>query len=229
MRSRITSPQEATVDPPCRRLLRVGDAPLLGRHAFDARGRRGAPGRLRARHRLLPGRSRRATRCGWPSATRPRIGSARVSRASAISSRTSTSASGACSRERRGDRRRADPRARRVAARRSSSARRAARARSRGRAARSRGDGARQRPCMERSPDLCYLTLHGKEGEDGTVQRLLDLLARSLHRGAPRSTARSPSTSCSPRTPSRARASARPPGRRSRTSRCATSAREPRW
>ncbi len=29
---------------------------------------------------------------------------------------------------------------------------------------------------LERSPDLCYLTLHGKEGEDGTVQRLLDLL-----------------------------------------------------
>jgi len=28
----------------------------------------------------------------------------------------------------------------------------------------------------ERSPDLCYLTLHGKEGEDGTVQRLLGLL-----------------------------------------------------
>lgn len=28
----------------------------------------------------------------------------------------------------------------------------------------------------ERSPELCYLTLHGKEGEDGTVQRLLDLL-----------------------------------------------------
>ena len=25
-------------------------------------------------------------------------------------------------------------------------------------------------------PDLCYLALHGKEGEDGTVQRLLDLL-----------------------------------------------------
>jgi len=25
-------------------------------------------------------------------------------------------------------------------------------------------------------PDLCFLTLHGKEGEDGTVQRLLDLL-----------------------------------------------------
>lgn len=30
---------------------------------------------------------------------------------------------------------------------------------------------------QERAPDLCYLTLHGKEGEDGTVQRLLDLLA----------------------------------------------------
>jgi D-alanine-D-alanine ligase len=28
----------------------------------------------------------------------------------------------------------------------------------------------------EFGPDLCYLTLHGKEGEDGTVQRLLDLL-----------------------------------------------------
>jgi D-alanine-D-alanine ligase len=27
-----------------------------------------------------------------------------------------------------------------------------------------------------RRPDLCWLTLHGKEGEDGTVQRLLDLL-----------------------------------------------------
>jgi D-alanine-D-alanine ligase len=26
-------------------------------------------------------------------------------------------------------------------------------------------------------PELCYLALHGKEGEDGTVQRLLDLLA----------------------------------------------------
>jgi D-alanine-D-alanine ligase len=29
----------------------------------------------------------------------------------------------------------------------------------------------------ERAPDLCWLGLHGKEGEDGTVQRLLDLLA----------------------------------------------------
>ena len=28
----------------------------------------------------------------------------------------------------------------------------------------------------EQAPDLCYLTLHGKDGEDGTVQRLLDLL-----------------------------------------------------
>jgi D-alanine-D-alanine ligase len=28
----------------------------------------------------------------------------------------------------------------------------------------------------ERPPDLCWLSLHGKEGEDGTVQRLLDLL-----------------------------------------------------
>ncbi len=29
---------------------------------------------------------------------------------------------------------------------------------------------------LERAPNLCYLTLHGKEGEDGTAQRLLDLL-----------------------------------------------------
>ena len=29
---------------------------------------------------------------------------------------------------------------------------------------------------QEHPPDLCYLALHGKEGEDGTVQRLLDLL-----------------------------------------------------
>jgi D-alanine-D-alanine ligase len=29
---------------------------------------------------------------------------------------------------------------------------------------------------QEREPDICYLTLHGKEGEDGTVQRLLDLM-----------------------------------------------------
>jgi D-alanine-D-alanine ligase len=28
----------------------------------------------------------------------------------------------------------------------------------------------------ERAPDLCWLGLHGKEGEDGTVQRLLDVL-----------------------------------------------------
>jgi D-alanine-D-alanine ligase len=28
----------------------------------------------------------------------------------------------------------------------------------------------------EHRPDLCWLTLHGKEGEDGTVQRLLDVL-----------------------------------------------------
>jgi D-alanine-D-alanine ligase len=29
---------------------------------------------------------------------------------------------------------------------------------------------------LERVPDLCWPVLHGKEGEDGTVQRLLDLL-----------------------------------------------------
>jgi D-alanine-D-alanine ligase len=29
---------------------------------------------------------------------------------------------------------------------------------------------------VERAPEICYLALHGKEGEDGTVQRLLDLL-----------------------------------------------------
>ena len=34
---------------------------------------------------------------------------------------------------------------------------------------------------QERAPDICYLTLHGKEGEDGTVQRLLDLLRDPVH------------------------------------------------
>ena len=29
---------------------------------------------------------------------------------------------------------------------------------------------------LEDPPDLCYLTLHGNEGEDGTIQRLLDVL-----------------------------------------------------
>ncbi len=29
---------------------------------------------------------------------------------------------------------------------------------------------------QKQEPDICYLALHGKEGEDGTVQRLLDLL-----------------------------------------------------
>jgi D-alanine-D-alanine ligase len=29
---------------------------------------------------------------------------------------------------------------------------------------------------QEQRPDVCWLALHGKEGEDGTVQRLLDLL-----------------------------------------------------
>ena len=37
----------------------------------------------------------------------------------------------------------------------------------------------------ERTPDICYLTLHGKEGEDGTVQRLLDLLGIAYTGTAP--------------------------------------------
>jgi len=38
------------------------------------------------------------------------------------------------------------------------------------------GDAPLVETLRERSPDVCYLALHGKEGEDGTVQRLLDLL-----------------------------------------------------
>jgi D-alanine-D-alanine ligase len=38
------------------------------------------------------------------------------------------------------------------------------------------GDVPLAEALQERAPDICYLTLHGKEGEDGTVQRLLDLL-----------------------------------------------------
>ena len=48
-------------------------------------------------------------------------------------------------------------------------------------------------------PTLCWLALHGKEGEDGTVQRLLDLLGHPVIRGPPRSTASSRSTKCSRR------------------------------
>ena len=38
------------------------------------------------------------------------------------------------------------------------------------------GDIALAEMLLEDPPDICYLTLHGKEGEDGTVQRLLDVL-----------------------------------------------------
>jgi D-alanine-D-alanine ligase len=37
----------------------------------------------------------------------------------------------------------------------------------------------------ERPVDMCYLALHGKEGEDGTVQRLLDLLGIAFTGTAP--------------------------------------------
>jgi D-alanine-D-alanine ligase len=36
-----------------------------------------------------------------------------------------------------------------------------------------------------RPPDLCWLSLHGKEGEDGTVQRLLDVLGIAYTGTAP--------------------------------------------
>ncbi len=39
------------------------------------------------------------------------------------------------------------------------------------------GECALVETLVETRPDLCFLALHGKEGEDGTVQRLLDLLA----------------------------------------------------
>ena len=38
------------------------------------------------------------------------------------------------------------------------------------------GEVALTETLLDDPPDLCYLTLHGKEGEDGTVQRLLDVL-----------------------------------------------------
>lgn len=37
----------------------------------------------------------------------------------------------------------------------------------------------------ERHPDLCWLSLHGKEGEDGTVQRLLEVLGLAYTGTAP--------------------------------------------
>ncbi len=38
------------------------------------------------------------------------------------------------------------------------------------------GDVSLVEALAEHEPDICYLSLHGKEGEDGTVQRLLELL-----------------------------------------------------
>ena len=38
------------------------------------------------------------------------------------------------------------------------------------------GESSLAETLAERAPDVCYLTLHGKDGEDGTVQRLLELL-----------------------------------------------------
>ena len=38
------------------------------------------------------------------------------------------------------------------------------------------GDAPLVEALREHAPEICYLALHGKEGEDGTVQRLLDLL-----------------------------------------------------
>ena len=38
------------------------------------------------------------------------------------------------------------------------------------------GDESLVETLSNRAPEICYLTLHGKEGEDGTVQRLLELV-----------------------------------------------------
>jgi D-alanine-D-alanine ligase len=38
------------------------------------------------------------------------------------------------------------------------------------------GEASLVEALIARPPDICYLTLHGKEGEDGTVQRLLDMM-----------------------------------------------------
>lgn len=38
------------------------------------------------------------------------------------------------------------------------------------------GDVPLAETLLERRPEICYLTLHGSQGEDGTVQRLLELL-----------------------------------------------------
>ena len=71
------------LDPPCRRVLRVGDATDLG---CDTQAMLAAAVERRVAYvpgtAFYPGRTRAPTRCGWRSATRRRTGSARASGAS---------------------------------------------------------------------------------------------------------------------------------------------------
>ena len=170
-----TFPGGAYVDEPRRWLLRLGDPPRLGRRAGHARGRRGATRRLRPRNGVLPRRARFEPdalglllphRSADPRRHRP-VGRTPRRRGTALPE---------------------PPSMRVVVIAGGRTPERDVSLRSGHRVTTSlmaRGHEVRlidpaEAPLVEilRSwaPELCYLTLHGKEGEDGTVQRLLDLL-----------------------------------------------------
>ena len=168
-------PRRRDVDPPGGRLLRVGDPPGLGRHPGDARGGRRAPGRLRARDGLLPRRPRHE-----PDAARLLLPDRGPDPRGHRPSRIAPGRRGAALPE---------PGRMRVAVLAGGrTPERDVSLRSGHRVMTSLielghdawlvdpAEAALVEALREREPELCYLALHGKEGEDGTVQRLLHLL-----------------------------------------------------
>ena len=168
-------PTQAQLDDPGRRVLRMGHPARVDRHAGPAGRRGGTPGRLRSRHRVLSRRARRRPDAPRvllsPRGPHPRrdrtSGRAAARRGAAVSEpptvRVAVLAGGRTPERdvslRSGQRVMSslgqlghdvwliDP-----------------------------GETVLAEALQERAPDLCYLSLHGKEGEDGTVQRLLHLL-----------------------------------------------------
>ena len=168
-------PRWRDVDPPGRRLLRVGHPPGLGRYQGDARGGGRAPSRVRARDGLLPRRA-------WQEPDAPGL----------LLPHRGTDPRGRRAPGLAPDRRRAalpEPGRMRVAVLAGGrTPERDVSLRSGHRVMTSLSelghdawlvdpaDSPLVEALRQHAPDLCYLALHGKEGEDGTVQRLLHLL-----------------------------------------------------
>ena len=97
---------------------------------------------------------------------------------------------------------------------------RAGRGRARAPRPRRGGDRRRARPrrpaARRRAPDVAFVALHGRGGEDGTVQELLELVGAPLHGLAARRRASAAWTRCSPSTRCATPGSRRPTSTRSR-------------